>query len=179
VPAIIHSTPGKDRVGIASAFLLLLLGVSEDTLIDDYTISNIYFPEILNQAEKRYQEHEFFTSLLNMKAIDLQVFYLAKAETLKKLIQYINNKYGSIDNFLLDKAKIDNATIDSLRKRFLKNNDEWEIHGPHQDMNYQVYIGPAYRKKECFLVAIYPKAVYEIDNYDDWWKADPEKRITI
>jgi hypothetical protein len=65
------------------------------------------------------------------------------------------------------------------RGLYLKNNDEWEIHGPHQDMNYQVYIGPAYRKKECFLVAIYPKAVYEIDNYDDWWKADPEKRITI
>ena len=57
---------------------------------------------------------------------------------------------------------------------------EWEIHGPHQDMNYHVLIGWAQDKKcEWYCVAIYPNAVYEIDDPDDWWKVSNENRIPV
>ena len=84
---------------------------------------------------------------------------------------------------LEDEKDISDFIIGMLDRRglYLKKNDEWEVHGPHPDMNYQVYIGPAYRKKpkECFLVAVYPKAVYGIEDYSDWWKTDPKYRINI
>lgn len=78
--------------------------------------------------------------------------------------------------------------------------EEWEIHGPHQGMNYQVYVGYALRKDkkekcrfpDCSLpwtackrhvnfdcVAIYPKAVYRIQEPSDWAKATAEDRIPI
>jgi len=58
--------------------------------------------------------------------------------------------------------------------------DEWEIHGPHQNMNYQVLIGGSYDKTEhYFLVAIYPWAVYEIEAESEWWKVGPENRMYI
>ncbi len=73
---------------------------------------------------------------------------------------------------------------------------EWEIHGPHRDMDYQVYVGyamPSNEKeqrrycilpwKQCkvhpnyYCVAIYPKAVYEIDDPNSWYKVSKEDRI--
>lgn len=89
-----------------------------------------------------------------------------------------------------------------LKKRGLipDFSEEWEIHGPHRDMNYQVYIGWAYKKadtkavcicpqhaeltrccahKQFFCVAIYPEEVYEIEDYDRWCDVRPEDRILI
>lgn len=69
-----------------------------------------------------------------------------------------------------------------LRRRGMKPNMkmEWEIHGPHQNMNYQVYVGDAIDSSgDTGYVAIYPRAVYEIDNSFDWWKPEPERKIPI
>jgi hypothetical protein len=76
---------------------------------------------------------------------------------------------------------------------------EWEVHGPHTGMNWPVYVGCAYTEAEegekcncpglrlvnCkahirrFYVAIYPRAVYELDEASDWYKADPENRLFV
>lgn len=58
---------------------------------------------------------------------------------------------------------------------------DWEIHGPHQGMNYQVYVGDAQylNPKVNTVVSIYPWGVYEIDDLSDWYKTYPENRITI
>lgn len=48
--------------------------------------------------------------------------------------------------------------------------DEWEVHGPHESFNYQVYVGYAIVKTDPAdtpLVAIYPRGVYEIDDRSD------------
>lgn len=91
----------------------------------------------------------------------------------------------------------------ALNRRGLKmdKDEDWEIHGPHMEMNYQVYVGYGYEDadpnakcicpskevqiihckahKRYTCVAIYPKAVYEIEDISDWWKAEPENRIQI
>lgn len=78
----------------------------------------------------------------------------------------------------------------------LKN--EWEIHGPHQDFNYQVYVGyalPRNKKDKCkvcdlpwmkckahvnfYCVAIYPRAVYEIEDPTKWASPTEEDRISV
>jgi hypothetical protein len=63
-----------------------------------------------------------------------------------------------------------------LTSRGLEINKKWawEIHGPHQDMNYVVYVGLV---KDGRMVVIYPKKVYEIDDESKWWDCDPEKII--
>ena len=76
---------------------------------------------------------------------------------------------------------------------------DWEVHGPHPDMNYEIYVGYAYEeanpKARCvcssrnlqevgceahrryYCVAIYPRAVYEIEDESAWHKVCPENRI--
>lgn len=41
LPVLFHCTAGKDRTGMAAAFLLLALGVDRDAVTDDYLASNI------------------------------------------------------------------------------------------------------------------------------------------
>ena len=73
----------------------------------------------------------------------------------------------------------------ALSRRGLKFDEggDWEIHGPHDQMDYQVYVGSAYREADpeaWFDVAIYPHAVYEIESSDEWTKdARPENRNPI
>lgn len=56
---------------------------------------------------------------------------------------------------------------------------EWEIHGPCRDMNYQVYIGPVLdRDDRDFLVAMYPRAVYDVGD-KDWLSVTAEDRIPV
>ncbi|MDD5222704.1 MAG: hypothetical protein PHE84_01825 [bacterium] len=76
----------------------------------------------------------------------------------------------------------------------------WEVHGPHPPhMNYQVYVGNAiqeadpkakcicpnerYFNPDCkahqleFIVAIYPKAVFDITDGDSWRTQRPDSRL--
>jgi len=118
-PTVLHCTAGKDRVGIASVLFLSLLGVPEDIIIQDYTISNYYFPLLVEHAQSRYDEHHFFTSLLNMEAIDLYPFYLAKGDTIKKLFDYVEANYGTVEDLLIIKGGMKKESIAALRKKYL------------------------------------------------------------
>jgi len=47
-------------------------------------------------------------------------------------------------------------------------------------MDYQVYVGYAYDEVgEYYCVAVYPRAVYEIKDPSDWWKAELKNRIFV
>ena len=68
----------------------------------------------------------------------------------------------------------------ALKRRGLVPIDEWEIHGPHQDMNYVMYVGYAEaesRPGASLCVAIYPWASYEVDDPSKWWNTSSENRI--
>ena len=56
-----------------------------------------------------------------------------------------------------------------LRPRLMEylTSENWEIHGPHNQMPYQVYVGPAkytYLPFSEVYVAIYPTGVFKIDD---------------
>ena len=91
----------------------------------------------------------------------------------------------------------------ALARRGMKvdTDSDWEVHGPHPEMNYEIYVGHAYKeadpkarcicsnksvqlkaceahKRDC-CVAIYPKAVYEIEDESVCWDVRPENRISV
>jgi hypothetical protein len=75
--------------------------------------------------------------------------------------------------------------LEYLRKRLASyglkpdKNWEWEIHGPHQDMDYQVYIGYAKDARGIeHCVAVYPRSIYEVDDPSDWYKGFSENRLS-
>ena len=62
------------------------------------------------------------------------------------------------------------------------NMEYWEVHGPHQDMEYYMYVGEARRtgsRRGVIYVSIYPWATYEVPSASQWWDIDPSSRIPV
>src|SRR5690606_24709795 len=56
LPVLFHCTAGKDRTGMAAMILLSLLGVPDDVIAADYSLSNTYhdrFRVYVSNAAKR------------------------------------------------------------------------------------------------------------------------------
>lgn len=87
--------------------------------------------------------------------------------------------YLDIDNEPYHRRRITTA----LKRRNLEPSwgEDWIIHGPHHpELPYQVYIGYAQvSRDEEIMVAIYPRAVYEIEDETRWGEVQPEQRIPI
>jgi len=115
-PLVIHCTSGKDRVGIATALLLLALDVPEDIVIADYTLSNKYYSDVLKHAEQRLGKY-FFLKVMNVHARDLYPFFVANPEILQSTLSYIKERYGSYKNYLHHQAGLDDEVIRRLKDK--------------------------------------------------------------
>ncbi len=81
---VFHCSHGKDRTGLVSILLLMLADVKEEEIILDYISSEIY-------CEKKVKE-------LNEDVSD--EYYLADKTNARFIIDYINEKYYNINNYL-------------------------------------------------------------------------------
>jgi len=57
-PVVFRCTQGKDRTGIMSAVLLSILGVSEETIIEDYALTNQYMYNLIERIKADPQRAE-------------------------------------------------------------------------------------------------------------------------
>ena len=106
-----HCTAGKDRAGMTSALVLASLGVDEQTIINDFMLSNAYLGAS-NQVTVSYINSKYgagmgekLLPLLGVEESYIEAFF-----------KDINTKYGGLDKFLtllkVDKKK--------MRKNFLE-----------------------------------------------------------
>ena len=54
-PLLFHCTQGKDRTGAAAILILLALGVDEETILDDYVLTNKYRRLLIDKAMKKHR----------------------------------------------------------------------------------------------------------------------------
>jgi protein-tyrosine phosphatase len=111
LPALIHCTAGKDRTGIAIALLLSVLGVPEETILADYSLSNQHYDTFFRYGSRAMRAVERF----GLSADDLQPFLLANPATLKAALDDIRAKYGSLEAYLIQAAGLDAAVLSRLR----------------------------------------------------------------
>lgn len=115
LPAIIHCTAGKDRTGVTIALLLSLLGVSDEIIAADYTLSNRYFPFFHAFAQRALAPVRW----LQVTATDIYPLLVANAETIRATLNYVRSRYGSIEIYLRDYAGVDEKTQIALRDMLL------------------------------------------------------------
>jgi len=110
---VYHCTAGKDRTGIATALVLYVLGVDEQTIQADYLASNYYRAaeneRSINGMVKMYDLSE--TAARNMMGV--------KSEYLDATFAAIKQQYGSIDNFLKKELGLNKAKVAKLRELYL------------------------------------------------------------
>ena len=123
VPMVVHCAAGKDRTGIAVAVLLHSLGVPEDTIIEDYLLTNASanFEEFIRT---RHQVDlgvtDTHSPLLAMPEDMRRVLFSADRAFLHAAFEQIDGELGGIDTYLEKVAGVSNSTRDSVLKELLE-----------------------------------------------------------
>lgn len=117
-PLLYHCTAGKDRTGLASAFLLKTLGVKEEQIYEDYLLVNTLMPpdryaaamaQRLEAMAGRKLDPEPFKALMG-----------TKREWLDTAFASINEKYGSFDEYRRVVLGLSDADVTRLKGRLLE-----------------------------------------------------------
>ncbi len=110
---LLHCSAGKDRTGFFIALILRVLGVSMAQVERDYLASN-YFRKKENdnllEKAKLFTDPERLYSLLNVELSFLRAAF-----------DYIDEKYGSLDNYLTEILGISEEMQKQLKQQYLMN----------------------------------------------------------
>ena len=110
-PAVIHCSSGKGRTGIASALILSALGVDEESILYDYSLSNRYF-DIPAASSYAYQ-------LPAASQEALTTMYSARETFLNAAKDEIERTYGGVDEYLRKAVGLQKEEMQQLRKILL------------------------------------------------------------
>jgi len=108
-----HCSAGKDRCGIVSAIIEYTLGLDNDTIMYDYLLTNKYI-----NIPNKYKIASLILNKQNREKFK-NIFY-AKKEYLLSALDYINNIYGNMDNFLKEVCNVDENKKEKIRSLYLK-----------------------------------------------------------
>lgn len=113
IPMVQHCTAGKDRVGVGVAILLLLLGVDEETVLDDYLLSNdcrLSFDKLeqVSGACLSETQRETFAALT-----------MAQFSYLSAFIETLKVAYGTAERYALEALELTATELAQLRQMYL------------------------------------------------------------
>lgn len=115
VPMVIHCTAGKDRTGVAAMLILLALGSDEDTIVQDYMLTNTF-------RRKRLERRFRSAGVLGMLSRNLHTFLTIQEGVMESGIrtslETIHARYDSVEDFFLAEYSLDRAALDRLRKLY-------------------------------------------------------------
>tara|TARA_R110001599_G_scaffold351822_1_gene584748 strand:+ start:76250 stop:77248 length:999 start_codon:yes stop_codon:yes gene_type:complete len=112
---LVHCAAGKDRTGFAAAIMLLALGVPRDVVMRDYLLTARFFrPEReLDRLRIKYAlEHMVAEAIMPM--LEVHEDYLAGA------LAYIDQNFGSVEEYLSQALGLGAAELAELRARYLE-----------------------------------------------------------
>lgn len=113
---LFHCTQGKDRTGLASAYLLAALGVDRETIIADFDITNKVYEKDVRKLTRRVR---LFGGKEKEVAV-IRSFIGANTENFTKTLDRIEKQYGSLEAYLTGPLGLGPEDIETLRNRYLQ-----------------------------------------------------------
>ena len=110
-----HCSAGKDRVGVGTMLILLLLGAKYEDILEDYLLTNNSYQSVIDEAvalgKERNVDPEVIDVIGAVNGVDKR--YLNKAYE-------IITSHGSIENFFETKLGIDRKYVEEFRQNYLE-----------------------------------------------------------
>ena len=129
-PMVVNCSAGQDRTGIVSALMLLLLGVPEPTVIEDYLLSTDFRRPAVEQAGVDLAEaaktNAFAAMMLEYRkamAHPDRANPLVTSDGVPYLafvIDRIRDEYGSVEAYAEKELGIDAQDLATLRRKYLR-----------------------------------------------------------
>ncbi len=112
-PAVFHCTAGKDRTGVISALLLLMLGVPREIVIGDYSLTALYTGNRIPAADEWFAE----------RGIDPERaahVLSSRREAMEETLAHLDAVHGGPEKFVRENAELSEQEIISLREWLLE-----------------------------------------------------------
>ncbi len=110
-PILLSGSLGKDGVGLATYFILHVLGVSSVMLEQDYMLSN----QLIDPAKENIEAGNLSEPMQEAVTAMLSV----NRAYLNYVVDHINKKYGSVDSYLEKELRVTPGKRNLLRKYLL------------------------------------------------------------
>ena len=107
-PLVIHCTAGKDRTGFACALILHTLGVSRDTISEDYLLTNRFYRRDPASGSDLPEDVK-------------QVLGTVQASFLAAAFETISADYGDLESYFSEGLHIGAAERAELKARYLES----------------------------------------------------------
>lgn len=116
LPILIHCAVGKDRTGVALALVLLLLGVDEKTVMDDYLLTNASYDRAMIRFSKNYAAMD-----LNERAPGVMPALMgAHPEYLRAALGQMIEDHGTIENYAIERLGLTPEELNAMRDNLLE-----------------------------------------------------------
>ncbi|MCR9278480.1 MAG: tyrosine-protein phosphatase [Pseudomonadaceae bacterium] len=111
---LVHCTAGKDRTGVAVAIVQLALGVSEETIMEDYLLTN----EVLDFEGYMYQRLVNNYGITDIDPEEVRALSGVRPEYLSTALDTMRTQFGSTDGYLRE-IGLDESARARLQQRYL------------------------------------------------------------
>lgn len=106
-----HCSQGKDRTGLAAAFILAALGGDRKTILDDYCLSEVFYRKELSLYINKVETEAEREVILTYMSVNPKAF--------ERALDWIDDTFGSMDGFLHGPLCLSDGEITTLRKRYI------------------------------------------------------------
>jgi protein-tyrosine phosphatase len=111
-PAVFHCTAGKDRTGLLSALVLSLLGVPEESVVDDYALSGAPMERLRAKLILKYPDGKDVIA-------DIDEVFSADPANMVELFAYLRERYGTLEAYAA-KVGVTEEIVAGLRSSLLE-----------------------------------------------------------
>jgi protein-tyrosine phosphatase len=114
---LIHCASGKDRTGVGAALILDVLGVEEESIVNDYLLTNEYLPvdEEVERLSKQFTDH----SGSGVSEEVLRPMLEVRPEYIKACFEEIRRRYDCKEHFFETALGLDTIKVRELKNRYL------------------------------------------------------------
>jgi protein tyrosine/serine phosphatase len=106
----VHCAAGKDRTGLAVALLLALVGVSDETIAEDYALSH--------DALRPEYEAAVAKATTDAERARLAFSFDARGESIRAVLGHLAARHGGAESYL-SRAGLSGADMQRVRERLL------------------------------------------------------------
>ena len=115
VPLYFHCSAGKDRTGVCAAMLLMALGVPDETVIQEYLLTNEYRARIINLPLDQIPDSVGENERANWAQVNS-----VSADALQAVLDAIDARHPTREAYFAEEFGMDAETLASLRDRYLE-----------------------------------------------------------
>lgn len=116
---VFHCSAGKDRTGMAAALILAALEVPRQTIVEDYLLTLEYY-----NSDKLIAIVEGHLREAGVETWDrswLIPYCSVHADNINGFLDAIDQKYGNINNYLMQGLGMSSQDLDKLKEKYLQS----------------------------------------------------------